>query len=176
MKGRAMPAVLDPEFEPEPAAEPPGVRLEYPSSEAVLVEIEIDRSRRVILAAPRLLAVLLALLLTLEAFRHRVFIVFWIFGWPFLRWLRGPGPCSLLIGERELVVNGARAWGGSLIFPRSQIASVGIGRAGAFALFQPALMVRDRNGTEHAICPGIRRDQAEFVRGGLQRWLSGAIP
>lgn len=141
-----------------------------------MVEIAIDRQRRVILAAPRVLFVLLALLLMLEALRHRVFVVFWIFGLPFLRWLRGPGPSSLLIGERELVVSGARAWGGPLLLPRSQITAVALGRAGALSLFQPALIVRDQNGRERAICVGIRRDQAEFVSRGLQRWLLGASP
>jgi hypothetical protein len=158
----------------EPEVHPPGgITLEYPASGGVLVQVQIAPSSRLLLAVPRIALLLGVVLLVVESWRHHLFIAFWFFGLPFLRWLRGGKHGSLLIGERSLEVAGATWFGGTRSLPRAGVESIAVARAGFLQLYQRALVVRDRDRQKTLIFPGISAVQAEFVNGGLQRWLAG---
>ncbi|HET7544953.1 MAG TPA: hypothetical protein VFK05_34040, partial [Polyangiaceae bacterium] len=123
---------------------------------------------------PRLALATGMLLALLEAWRHQVFIFFWFLGLPLLSWLRGPAQRSLVIGEARLELEGARRFGRSLVLPRARIERIEIGRSGPYQLFQRALLIRQVGGGTEATLVGISPLQAQFVNGGLQRWLSGS--
>jgi hypothetical protein len=161
-----------PALEPE-VVPPSGVDLDYPSEGAVRVRVRIAMNSRLLLAVPRLLSFVAAMVLLAEAWRHHVLVFFWFFGLPFARWLRGPGQSSLLIGERALEIEGARLFGGALLLPRRAIKSFEIGRAGPLQLFQTALLAHTQDLQTIRLLVGLSPVQAEFVNGGLQRWLSG---
>lgn len=159
--------------EPELAAEPPeGVLLEYLAAGGIRVQVQISRASQALLAVPRIGLLLSVLAVVIESWRHHLFIAFWFFGLPFLRWLRGPRQSSLLIGERALEVEGAHWFGGTRSLPRAGINSVTIGRAGPLRLFQRALVLRDRDRQTTLLFVGISAVQADFVNGGVQRWLA----
>ena len=152
---------------------PAGLRLERPEAGGVRIELRLSPVNRALSALPRLALVGSVVFTLLQAWRHHVFIAFWFLGLPFLAWLRGPARRSLLIGERQLEVEGTRRFGRSFVLPRSQIERIEIGRGGLFQLHQRALFVTLVDGRSAPLLLGISAAQAEFVNGGLQRWLSG---
>ena len=109
----------------------------------------------------------------LQAWRHHVFIAFWFLGLPFLAWLRGPARRSVLIGERQLEVEGTGRLARAFLLPRAQIQRIEIGRGGVYQLYQRALFVTLVDGRTAALFVGISSVQAQFVNEGLQRWLAG---
>ncbi len=165
-------ALTVPEPEPEVDA-PAGVELDYPAAGGVRVRVRVAWTRRLLTAVPRLLVVLGVLAAVIESWRHHVFIAFWFFGLPLLRWLRGAKRSSLLIGERSLEVEGVTWFGGARSLPRAGIEDISVGRAGVLQLFQPALLVRDKDAQVTPLFVGLSTIQAEFLNGGLQRWLAG---
>lgn len=152
---------------------PAGLRLERPASGGVRLELRLSPKNRALSALPRLVLVGGVVFTLLQAWQHHVFIVFWFLGLPFLAWLRGPAQRAVLIGERQLEVEGPRRLGRSFVIPRSQIERIEIGRGGLYQLYQRALFVTLLDGRAAPIFVGISAVQAEFVNGGLQRWLSG---
>jgi len=160
----------DPEFGLEL---PAGLRLERPAAGGIRLELRLNALSRALMALPRLVFVGGVLFTLLQAWQHHVFIAFWLLGLPFLAWLRGPELRSVLLGERTLEVEGPR-FGRSFVLPRASIQRIEIGRGGVFQLYQRALFVTLRDGRTAPIFVGISAVQAEFVNGGLQRWLSGA--
>jgi hypothetical protein len=161
----------DPET-PDDAPEPPkGVLLEYPPSTVVRIRVRVSAGAQALVALPRLVLFALALSLVVVSWKHHVFLVF--FGLPFLRWLRGGSrQTSLLVRERELEVESGHWLGGSLILPRSAVASIEIGRAGFTRLYQRALVVRLKDQRAGCLFVGLSAEQAAFVNGGLQRWMN----
>jgi hypothetical protein len=121
---------------------------------------------------PRLFLVGSVVFTLLQAWRHHVFVFFWFLGLPFLAWLRGAPQRSLLIGERTLEVESTGRIGGSLALPRSRIERIEIGRAGLLQAYQRALVVTLVDGRSARLFAGISAPQAEFVKAGLERWLS----
>ncbi len=156
--------------EPRP---PPGVILEHPPSTIVRIQVRVSVRAQALMAVPRIALLASALVLVFEAWRHHLFIVFWFIGLPFLRWLRGARQTALVVRERELELESQRWFGGPLILPRSAVASVEIGRAGFTRLCRRALVVRLKDGRVGWLFVGLSAVQAEFVNGGLQRWLAG---
>ena len=134
----------------------------------------MNAASRALAALPRLLFVGGVLFTLLQAWQHHVFIAFWFLGLPFLAWLRGPARRAVLLGERTLEVEGPRRLGRSYALPRSQIERIEIGRGGVYQLYQRALFVTLKDGRTAPILVGISAVQAEFVNGGLQRWLAEA--
>ena len=160
-----------PDTEPEPELDPPpGVRLEHPEG-GVQVLVQIPRANRLCLAAPRLLFVLGILATILQAFRHHVFFGFWFIGLPFVPWLFGAAQSSLFIGEQVLRVDGVRWFGGSLVIPRDQVKEISTTRGGFFQAFQRVILVRGLDQRTTPLLVGLSLEQAEFIDGGLQRWL-----
>jgi len=153
---------------------PAGVRLERPQAGGVRIELRLSAVSRALSALPRLLFVGGVLFTLLQAWRHHVFIAFWFLGLPFLAWLRGPARRSVLLGERQLEVEGTRRMGRGFVLPRSQIERIEIGRGGVYQLYQRALFVTLSDGRSAPILVGISAVQAQFVNDGLQRWLAGA--
>jgi hypothetical protein len=152
---------------------PPGVLLEYPAGGGIRVQVQIPLAARLLLRIPRALLLGCVVAVLIQAWRHRLFIVFWFFGVPFLRWLRGPGQTAILIGDRALEVFGASWFGGTRSLPRFGIESVSMGHAGALHLFQRALIVRDKDQQRTQLFIGASQEQAAFVLSGLQRWVAG---
>jgi hypothetical protein len=155
---------------PEP---PPGVELEYPPATIVRIRVRISARARVLIALPRILLLAVSVALILESWKHHLFIAFWFFGLPFLRWLRGARQTSLLVRERELELESGSWLGRAVILPRVDVASIEIGRAGFTRLYQRALVVRLKDRRLGSLFVGLSAAQAEFVNGGLQRWLAG---
>ena len=153
---------------------PAGLRLERPEAGGVRIELRLNAVSRALSALPRLLFVGGVVFTLLQAWRHHVFIAFWFLGLPFLAWLRGPVRRSVLLGERQLEVEGSRRMGRAFLLPRSQIERIEIGRGGVFQLYQRALFVTLSDGRSAPLFVGISAVQAEFVNSGLQRWLAGA--
>jgi hypothetical protein len=151
---------------------PQGLRLERPEAGGVRIELRLSTMNRALSALPRLVFVGGVVFTLLQAWRHHVFIAFWFLGLPFLAWLRGPARRSLLLGERTLEVEGTRRLGRSFVLPRSQIERIEIGRGGLYQLYQRALFVTLVDGRTAPILVGISAVQADFVNGGLQRWLA----
>jgi hypothetical protein len=160
------------EVEPDAPALPPGVQLEYQPDGGVRVRVRIATGRRLLLLVPRVLSLLAALVLLYEAWRRRVFIFFWFFGLPFVRWLRGPRQSSVLIGERALEIEGARWFGATVVLPRLTITRIEIGRAGPLQSFQVALYAHTKEARPERLFVGLSAAQAEYVNAGLQRWLA----
>jgi hypothetical protein len=167
--------MISAEPEPEPGAPtlPLGVQLEYQPDGGVRIRVRIATGRRVLLLLPRVLSSLAALVLLLEAWRRRVFVFFWFFGLPFVRWLRGPRQSSVLIAERALEIEGARWFGATVVLPRMAITRIEIGRAGPMQLFQVALYAHTKEARPERLFVGLSPAQAEYVNSGLQRWLAG---
>jgi len=153
---------------------PAGLRLERPVAGGVRLELRLRPLSRALAALPRLVFVGGVVFTLLQAWRHHVFIAFWFLGLPFLAWLRGPARRSVLLGERTLEVEGTRRFGRSFVLPRSQIERIEIGRGGLFQLNQRAIFVTLVDGRSTPLFVGISAVQAEFVNGGLQRWLAEA--
>jgi hypothetical protein len=157
-----------------PALEPPsGVQLENQPDGGVRIRVRLGAGRRALLLLPRLLSLLAALVLLLEAWRRRVFVFFWFFGLPFVRWLRAPSQSSVLIGERALEIEGARWFGATVVLPRMVITRIAIGRAGPMQSFQVALYAYTKETRPERLFVGLSPAQAEFLNTGLQRWLEG---
>lgn len=162
--------------EPEPAHDepepPPGVALEYPPSTIVRIRVRVSFAAQVLVALPRLVLFAAALGLVVLSWKHHVFLAFWLFGLPFLRWLRGGSrQTSLLVRERDLELETGHWLGGPLLLPRSSVASIEVGRAGATRLYQRAIVVRLNDRRVGCLFVGLSAEQAEFVHAGLQRWL-----
>jgi len=160
----------DPEFGVEL---PAGLRLERAGAAGLQLELQLTAGSRVLAALPRLILVLGLLFSLVQAWRHQVFIAFWFLGLPFFAWLRGPTQRSVLIGEGTLEVATKRYFGRSSVLQRSQIERIAIGRGGVVQLYQRALLVTLVGGRTEALLVGLSAVQAEFVNGGLQRWLTG---
>ncbi|MEI9953007.1 MAG: hypothetical protein WDO74_29525 [Pseudomonadota bacterium] len=152
---------------------PQGLRLERPAAGGVRIELRLNALNRALSALPRLVLVGGVVFTLLQAWRHHVFIAFWFLGLPFLAWLRGPVRRSVLIGERALEIEGTGRFRRSFVLPRSQIERIEIGRGGVYQLYQRALFVTLSDGRTAPLMVGISAVQAEFVNGGLQRWLAG---
>ena len=142
---------------------PAGLRLERPEAGGVRIELRLNAVSRALSALPRLLFVGGVVFTLLQAWRHHVFIAFWFLGLPFLAWLRGPVRRSVLLGERQLEVEGSRRMGRAFLLPRSQIERIEIGRGGVFQLYQRALFVTLIDGRSAPLFVGISAVQAEFV-------------
>lgn len=152
---------------------PAGLRLERPASGGVRIELRLNAVSRALSALPRLVLVGGVVFTLLQAWRHHVFIAFWFLGLPFLAWLRGPARRSVLIGERQLEVEGTGRLARAFLLPRAQIQRIEIGRGGVYQLYQRALFVTLVDGRTAALFVGISSVQAQFVNEGLQRWLAG---
>ncbi|MEO6603069.1 MAG: hypothetical protein ABIQ16_24500 [Polyangiaceae bacterium] len=163
-----------------PAASPPepeihlpaGVELERLPSGEERLRLRYAVGSRLLVALPRIVLFVSGVFALAQAWRHHVFIAFWIFGLPFLRWLAGPARSSLLIGRNQLEFEGARLFGGSFVMPRARIARIEVARGNAFQSFQRAIRVRTVDEQSARLLVGLSAEQAEFVDGGLQRWLS----
>jgi len=153
---------------------PAGLRLERPEAGGVRLELRSSAMSRALSVLPRMLLVGGVVFSLLQAFRHHVFIFFWFLGLPFLAWLRGPQRRSVLIGERALEVEGTRRLEPTFVLPRSRIERIEIGRGGPLQLYQRALLVTLVDGRTAPLFVGISAVQAQFVNGGLQRWLASA--
>jgi len=153
---------------------PAGLRLDRPESGGVRLELRSSAVSRALSALPRMLLVGAMAFGLLQAVRHHVFIFFWFLGLPFLAWLRAPARRSVLIGERALEVESTRRLERALVLPRAQIDRIEIGRCGVFQLYQRALFVTLVDGRTMPLFVGVSAVQAEFMNGGLQRWLTSA--
>ena len=162
---------LEPELENEIRL-PPGVELEQLGSGDERVQVRFPPGNRALVALPRIVLFVSGVFALAQAWRHHVFIAFWLFGLPFLRWLGGPVRGSLLNGRNQLELEGARSFGGTLVLPRARIAAIELGRGSLFQLFQRALYVRTVDERRARLLVGMSAAQAEFLNGGLQRWLS----
>jgi hypothetical protein len=161
---------LEPELEPEIHL-PTGVELTRTGSGDERVQVRYGAGNRALGALPRIALFVSGVFALAQAWRHHVFIAFWIFGLPFVRWLVGPARGSLLIGKNQLELEGARLFGGSLILPRARIAHIEVARSNLFQAFQRAILVRTVDERSARLLVGLSAAQAEFVNGGLQRWL-----
>lgn len=150
---------------------PPGISLEYPGAGEVRVRAVLPLKSRALLGLPRLLLLLVGVMLIVTAFRQRVFVFFWIFGWPFLRILYGGVERKLLIRERSIELERARWLGGPLSIPRHSIARIEVTRAGWLQLFLPALVAHLSDGRAQPLLVGASTEQIDFVRRGLEQWL-----
>lgn len=162
---------LEPELEPEIEL-PPGVELEPVASGEERVRVRYPIGNRALIAFPRVGLFALAVFALAQAWRHHVFIAFWVFGLPFLRWLMGPARGSLLIRTNQLELEGARSSGGTVIIPRARIRAIEVARGGLFQCFQRAITVRTDNEQSTRLLVGLSAAQADFVNDGLQRWLT----
>jgi len=158
---------------PEPEIVPPaGIQLEHPASGGVRVRLQLGAGNRALLAVPRLALLAAAVGVLLQAWRHHVYIGFWLFGVPFLPWVLGSGVSTLLIGERALEVEARHSFGRTLTLPRSRISRIEVNRAGLLHSMQRALYVHTTEGQTARLLVGLNAAQAEFVHEGLQRWLA----
>jgi hypothetical protein len=169
----AAPEPSEPQIEPELQL-PTGVELERLASGEERVQVRYPVGSRALAALPRITLFACGVFALAQAWRHHVFVAFWIFGLPFLRWLGGPTRGSLLIGTNQLEVEGARLFGGSLIIPRARIADIEVTRGNVLQLFQRAITVRLLDEQSRRLLVGLSAAQAEFVSGGLRRWLAGS--
>ena len=171
------PAAAPPEAAPQLELEteirlPLGIELERLASGEERVLLRYPLGNRALVALPRVALFACGVFAVALAFRHHVFIAFWIFGLPFLRWLAGPARSSLLIGKNQLELQGARLFGGSIVIPRARIATLEVTRKNPWHLFQRAIRVRTVDERSAPLLVGMSTDQAQFLIGGLQRWLS----
>jgi hypothetical protein len=156
----------------EEAAPPTGVLLEYPPSTIVRIQVRVSARAQLLVAVPRLVLFAAALALVVVSWKHHVFLAFWLFGLPFLRWLRGGRrQTALVVRERQLELESGQWLGGPMILPRAEVASIAIGRAGFTRLNQRAIVLRLKDGRVGTLFVGLSEAQAEFVNGGLQRWI-----
>lgn len=164
-------STLDAEIdEPTP---PAGVRLEHPPGSIVRIVVRVPASAQLLVALPRLVLTALTLALVVFSWQHHVYLVFWLFGLPFLRWLRGgQRQTSLLVRESELELESGQWFGGPLSWPRAAVVQIELGRAGPTQLNQRAILIRLKDRRIYRLFVGLSAEQAEFVLGGLQRWLA----
>jgi len=155
--------------EPTP---PVGVLLEYPPAAVVRIQVRVAAAAQLLVALPRLVLFAAGIALIVLSWKHHVFLAFWLFGLPFLRWLRGGRrQTAILVRERELVVESGHWLGGPVTLSRAEVASVEIGRAGFTRLQQRAIVLRLKDKRVGHLFVGLSAAQAEFVNGGLQRWM-----
>ena len=163
------------ELESEAEIVPPaGVRLEHPEGGGIQVYVTVTRGRRAILMLPRMVFVVGLAFTIQHAWRHHVFFAFWFIGLSFVRWLFGAARTSILINDRTIRVDGMRWFGSALILQRNEIKELAITRGSAFEVFQRVLVARLVDQRTATLLVGASAEQAEFVNGGLQRWLAGA--
>jgi hypothetical protein len=156
--------------EPEP---PTGVTLEYPPAAVVRIQVRVPAGAQLLVALPRLVLFAAGIALVILSWQHHVFLAFWLFGLPFLRWLRGGRrQTAILVRERELVLESGHWLGGPVIVTRPEVAKIEIGQAGLTRMRQRALCVRLKDHRVGHLFVGLSAEQAEFVNGGLQRWLA----
>jgi hypothetical protein len=161
------------EAEYEEPVPPAGVLLEYPPAAVVRIRVRVPQAAQLLVAVPRLVLFGAALALVVVSWKHHVFLVFWLFGLPFLRWLRGGRrQTALLVREREIELEAGHWLGGPVKLQRSEVASIEIGRAGFTRMRQRAIVVRLEDARVGHLFVGLSAQQAEFVNGGLQRWLA----
>ena len=147
--------------------------LEYPPQTIVRIQVRVPFGAQLLVALPRLVLFAAALALVVLSWKHHVFLAFWLFGLPFLRWLRGGRrQTALLVRERELELETGHWLGGPVILPRAEVASIDVGRAGFTRSNQRALVLRLKDKRVGFLFVGLSAAQAEFVNGGLQRWLA----
>ncbi len=151
---------------------PPGLELERLGPGEERVRVRYTLGNRMLIALPRIVLFVSVVFALAQAWRHHVFIAFWLFGLPFLRWLSGPARGSLLIGPQRLELEGARLFGGSFVLPRARIAQISVARGSPFQFFQRAIQVRTVDEQSARLLVGLSAAQAEFVNRGLLRWLS----
>ena len=151
---------------------PPGLQLERLATGEERIQVRYTFGNRLLLALPRIGLFVSVVFALAQAWRHHVFIAFWLFGLPFLRWLSGPARGSLLIGPHRLELEGARLFGGSFVLPRARIAQIAVARGNALQFFQRAIQVRTVDEQSARLLVGLSEAQAEFVNRGLSRWLS----
>ncbi len=161
----------DPSLPEREIALPAGIELERLASGDERVRVRYSIRCRVLGALPRFVLVLAALFAIAEAWQHRVFVFFGIFGLPLFRWLWGPSHGSLRIGERQLEIEAAGASGAALVVSRGSISGIEVVRAGLFRSFQRALRVTTSGRALPLWFVGLSAAQAEFLNDGLQRWL-----
>jgi hypothetical protein len=156
------------------AMPPRGVLLEYPPSAIVRILVRVPAGAQLLVALPRLVLFAAALVLVVLSWKHHVFLVFWLFGLPFLRWLRGGRrQTAIVVRERELELESAHWLGGPITITRPEVAGIEIGHAGFTRMRQRAVVVRLKDQRIGHFFVGLSAQQAEFVNGGLQRWLRG---
>jgi hypothetical protein len=162
---------LEPNY--EEAVPPAGVTLEYPPSAVVRIQVRVSAGAQLLVALPRLVLFAAGIALVVLSWQHHVFLVFWLFGLPFLRWLRGGRrQTAILVRERELVLESGHWLGGPVIVTRPEVAKIEIGRAGLTRMRQRALCVCLKDHRVGHLFVGLSAEQAEFVNGGLQRWFA----
>jgi hypothetical protein len=147
--------------------------LEYPPSAIVRIRVRVPAGAQLLVALPRLVLFAAALALVVASWKHHVFLAFWLFGLPFLRWLRGGRrQTALLVRERDLELDSGQWLGGPMTLPRALVAKIEIGQAGIARMKQRAIVVRLADNRVGHLFVGLSAEQAAFVNGGLQRWLS----
>ena len=137
---------------------PSGVDLERLTSGDERVGLRYPIGNRALVALPRVALFVGGVFALAQAWRHHVFIAFWIFGLPFLRRLGGRARGSLLIGRNQLELEGARLFGASLVLPRARITSIEVTRANLFQSFQRAIRVRMTNDGRFCSTPPKRTE------------------
>jgi hypothetical protein len=164
-------STLDAEIdEPTP---PAGVRLEYPAGAIVRIIVRVPAGAQLLVALPRLVLTALTLALVVVSWQHHVYLVFWLFGLPFLRWLSGgQRQTAVLVRESELELESGQWLGRPLSWSRAAVAQIELGHAGATRLNQRAIVVRLKDRRTYQLFVGLSAEQAEFVLGGLRRWLA----
>jgi hypothetical protein len=166
--------VTTPDLEDEyhEATPPAGVLLEYPPLAVVRIQVRVAAGAQLLVALPRLMLFGTGLALVVLSWRHHVFLVFWLFGLPLLRWLRGGRrQTAILVRERELELESGHWLGGPVTLGRAEVASIEIGRAGFTRLNQRSIVLRLKDNRVGHLFVGLSAEQAEFVNGGLQRWM-----
>ena len=163
------PNLEDEYHEPTP---PTGVLLEYPPFSVVRIQVRVAAGAQLLVALPRLALFAAGIALVVLSWKHHVFLAFWLFGWPLLRWLRGGRrQTAILVRERELELESGHWLGGPVTLGRAEVSSIEIGRAGFTRLNQRAIVLRLKDNRVGHLFVGLSAEQAEFVNRGLQRWL-----
>ena len=135
--------------------------------------VRVPASAQLLVALPRLVLTALTLALVVVSWQHHVYLVFWLFGLPFLRWLRGgQRQTAVVVREGELELESGQWLGGPLRWSQAAVAQIELGRAGPTRLNQRAIVVRLKDGRTYELFVGLTAEQADFVLGGLQRWLA----
>ena len=135
--------------------------------------VQVPASAQLLVALPRLALTALTLALVVVSWQHHVYLVFWLFGLPFLRWLRGgQRQTSVVVRESELELESGQWLGRPLSWSRAAVAQIDVGRAGLTRLNQRAIVVRLKDRQIFPLFVGLSAEQAEFVLGGLRRWLA----
>jgi len=139
----------------------------------VRILVQVPASAQLLVALPRLALTALTLALVVVSWQHHVYLVFWLFGLPFLRWLRGgQRQTSVVVRESELELESGQWLGRPLSWSRAAVAQIDVGRAGLTRLNQRAIVVRLKDRQIFPLFVGLSAEQAEFVLGGLRRWLA----